>query len=173
MKKFISKLLLTLVIPCLLAGCANSAQTSSPDNSEASSSQSVAAETTDDYVLKIAYNNSLCEAPIQMGVEKNFFEEEGLKFEMVKIDAAHMPEAIGSGQIEAGFGLLGKYLQPIDNGLDIKVTAGIHTGCTKVLVPNDSDIKSVADLKAKKSEQQVLVPLPLRSSQSVLSTMQG
>lgn len=103
-----------------------------------------------DYVLKIAYNNSLCEAPIQMGVEKGFFEAEGLKFEMVKVDAAHMPEAIGSGQIDAGFGLLGKYLQPIDNGLDIKITAGIHTGCIKILVPQDSDIKSVADLKGKK-----------------------
>lgn len=104
----------------------------------------------DDLVLKIAYNNSLCEAPIQMGAEKGFFEAEGLKFEMVKADAAHMPEAIGSGQVDAGFGLLGKYLQPIDNGLDIKITAGIHTGCTKLLVPESSDIKSVADLKGKK-----------------------
>lgn len=103
-----------------------------------------------DYVLKIAYNNSLCEAPIQMGVDKGFFEAEGIKYEMVKVDAAHMPEAIGSGKVDAGFGLLGKYLQPIDNGLDIKITAGIHTGCVKVLVPQDSDIKTVADLKGKK-----------------------
>lgn len=111
---------------------------------------SVANSKDDDFVLKIAYNNSLCEAPIQMGVEKGFFEAEGLKFEMVKADAAHMPEAIGSGQVDAGFGLLGKYLQPIDNGLDIKITAGIHTGCTKLLVPENSDINSVVDLKGKR-----------------------
>lgn len=104
----------------------------------------------DDFVLKVAYNNSLCEAPIQMGVELGYFEAEGLNVEMVKVDAAQMPEAIGSGQVDAGFGLLGKYLQPIDNGLDIKITAGIHTGCVKVLVPADSDIKTVADLKGKK-----------------------
>lgn len=61
-----------------------------------------------------------------------------------------MPEAIGSGQVDAGFGLLGKYLQPMDNGLDIKITSGIHTGCTKVLVPADSDIKTVEDLKGKR-----------------------
>lgn len=131
----------------LLTGCAGgAAQTSEGEGAAADTS---AAE-SDDYVLKIAYNNSLCEAPIQMGVEKGFFEQEGIKFEMVKVDAAHMPEAIGSGQIDAGFGLLGKYLQPVDNGLDIKITAGIHTGCIKVLVPQDSDIKSVADLKGKK-----------------------
>ncbi len=131
----------------LLTGCAGgAAQTSEGEGATADTS----ATESDDYVLKIAYNNSLCEAPIQMGVEKGFFEQEGIKFEMVKVDAAHMPEAIGSGQIDAGFGLLGKYLQPVDNGLDIKITAGIHTGCIKVLVPQDSDIKSVADLKGKK-----------------------
>lgn len=135
----------------LLTGCAGgAAQTSEGEGATADAGTDTSADEADDYVLKIAYNNSLCEAPIQMGVEKGFFEQEGIKFEMVKVDAAHMPEAIGSGQIDAGFGLLGKYLQPVDNGLDIKITAGIHTGCVKVLVPQDSDIKSVADLKGKK-----------------------
>lgn len=133
-KSFLFTVLLSAAL--LLTGCGG-AETGTADRS-------------DDFVLKIAYNNSLCEAPIQMGVEKGFFEAEGLKFEMVKADAAHMPEAIGSGQVDAGFGLLGKYLQPIDNGLDIKITAGIHTGCTKLLVPKNSDIKSVTDLKGKK-----------------------
>lgn len=138
MKKTVTKLsALLLSALLLLTGCGEN-------------TKSAVGENDDDFVLKIAYNNSLCEAPIQMGVEKGFFEAEGLKFEMVKADAAHMAEAIGSGQVDAGFGLLGKYLQPIDNGLDIKVTAGIHTGCTKLLVPQNSDIKSVADLKGKK-----------------------
>lgn len=138
MKKTVTKLSALLMSALLLlTGCGEN-------------TKSAVGENDDDFVLKIAYNNSLCEAPIQMGVEKGFFEAEGLKFEMVKADAAHMAEAIGSGQVDAGFGLLGKYLQPIDNGLDIKITAGIHTGCTKLLVPQNSDIKSVADLKGKK-----------------------
>lgn len=138
MKKTVTKLsALLLSALLLLTGCGEN-------------TKSAVGKNDDDFVLKIAYNNSLCEAPIQMGVEKGFFEAEGLKFEMVKADAAHMSEAIGSGQVDAGFGLLGKYLQPIDNGLDIKITAGIHTGCTKLLVPKNSDIKSVSDLKGKK-----------------------
>lgn len=138
MKKTVTKLsALLLSALLLLTGCGENTKSAVEKND-------------DDFVLKIAYNNSLCEAPIQMGVEKGFFEAEGLKFEMVKADAAHMSEAIGSGQVDAGFGLLGKYLQPIDNGLDIKITAGIHTGCTKLLVPKNSDIKSVSDLKGKK-----------------------
>lgn len=138
-KKFLKSILVVTTSLTLLTvtGCSQSSNNgdSSSDNGE--------------FELKIAYNNSLCEAPIQMGVELGFFEDEGLNVKMIKVDAAHMPEAIGSGQIDAGFGLLGKYLQPIDNGLDIKVTAGIHTGCIKVLVPEDSDIKTVEDLKGK------------------------
>ena len=46
--------------------------------------------------------------------------------------------------------LIGKLLQPIENGLPIKFTTGLHTGCTKLLVPGGSNIKSIADLKGKK-----------------------
>ena len=38
----------------------------------------------------------------------------------------------------------------IDNGLEIKFTAGLHTGCTKYYVKEGSGIESVADLKGKK-----------------------
>ncbi len=148
LKKLASLCLSAVLVLGVLSGCTKEADVNQGSNAGTASDTGNAGN--EDYTLKIAYNNSLCEAPIQMGVEKGFFEAEGLKFEMVKVDAAHMPEAIGSGQIDAGFGLLGKYLQPIDNGLDIKITAGIHTGCIKVLVPQNSPIKTVSDLKGKK-----------------------
>ena len=57
---------------------------------------------------------------------------------------------------------IGKLLQPIENGLPIKFTTGLHTGCTKLLVPGDSDIKSIADLKGKRSACRVWpTPQPL------------
>lgn len=142
--KKIFKVVLTAVTSVALimvTGCSS--------NDTSTNNDSNTSNANDDFVLKVALNNSLCEAPIHMGVELGYFEDEGLNVELVKVDAAQMPEAIGSGQVDAGFGLLGKYLQPIDNGLDIKITAGIHTGCIKVLVPQDSDIHSVKDLKGK------------------------
>jgi NitT/TauT family transport system substrate-binding protein len=149
LKKFLRGFLAVATSVALVAvtgcGSGSSSDTSTSDSTDSSSTST----TDDDFVLKVALNNSLCEAPIQMGVELGFFEAEGLNVELVKVDAAQMPEAIGSGQVDAGFGLLGKYLQPIDNGLDIKITAGIHTGCIKVLVPEDSDIQTVEDLKGK------------------------
>jgi len=85
-----------------------------------------------------------------IAIENGYFEEENLDIEQVTVDAAHVSEAIGADQVDVGMGLIGKLLQPIENGLPIKFTTGLHTGCTKLLVPGDSDIKSIADLKGKK-----------------------
>ena len=41
-------------------------------------------------------------------------------------------------------------LKPIENGTDIKITGGIHTGCLRLQVAAKSDIKSVKDLKGKR-----------------------
>ena len=100
--------------------------------------------------LRLVYSPSLCAAPMYIAIENGYFADEGLDIEQVTVDAAHVSEAIGADQVDVGMGLIGKLLQPLENGLPIKFTTGIHTGCIKLLVPGDSDIKSVADLKGKK-----------------------
>lgn len=105
---------------------------------------------TEDYVLKIGYGGTLCEAPVHMAVEKGFFEEEGLKVELIKLAPGTTFEAVTAGKIEAGFGLLASLVQPLSNGLPIKITTGLHTGCDKVLVPESSGINSLTDLRGKR-----------------------
>ncbi len=100
--------------------------------------------------LRLIYSPSLCAAPMYIAIENGYFEDEGLDVEQVTVDAAHVSEAIGADQVDVGMGLIGKLLQPLENGLPIKFTTGLHTGCTKLLVPGDSDIKSITDLKGKK-----------------------
>lgn len=102
------------------------------------------------YHLKIAYSPSLCQVPLHVAIELGFLEEEGIIGEPVQVDAAHVQEAVGAGQVEAGFGLIGKFLQPLENGLPISFTAGIHTGCIKIFALPSSEIKTVKDLKGKK-----------------------
>jgi len=104
----------------------------------------------EDYVLKIGYSGSLCEAPVHMAVEKGFFEAEGLKVEIIKLAPGTAFEAVTAGKTEAGFALLASLIQPLSNGLPIKITTGLHTGCDKLLVPKDSNIKTLADLKGKR-----------------------
>lgn len=115
----------------------------SSSNSDASASDSGVTH------LRFAYHGNLCGAPIYMAIENGYFADENIELEQVTVDAAHVGEAIGADQVDVGMELLGKMLQPIENGLPIKFTTGVHTGCQKLLVPGDSDIKTVADLKGK------------------------
>jgi NitT/TauT family transport system substrate-binding protein len=103
-----------------------------------------------DKVLKIGYSGSLCEAPLHIAQEKGFFEKEGLKVELIKLAPGAQFEAVTAGQIDASFGLLASLIQPLSNGLPIKITSGLHTGCDKLLVPADSSIHTAADFKGKR-----------------------
>ena len=121
----------------------------SSSNSDASAAADSASDSGVTH-LRFAYHGNLCGAPIYTAIENGYFADENIDLEQETVDAAHVGEAIGADQVDVGMELLGKMLQPIENGLPIKFTTGIHTGCTKLLVPGDSDIKSVADLKGKK-----------------------
>lgn len=127
----------------------SSGESSADTASSASSENADSTESSEKTTLRLAYHGSLCGAPLYIGIEKGFFEEEGIEIEQVNIDAAHVSEAIGADQVDVGMGLIGKFLQPLENGLPIKFTTGIHTGCIKLLVPADSDIKTITDLKGK------------------------
>ena len=104
----------------------------------------------EDLVLKIGYMGSLCEAPLHMALEKGFFAEEGLQVDLIRLAPGTAFEAITAGTVDAGFGLLASLMQPLSNGLPIKITTGLHTGCDKVLVPKDAGIKTLADLRGKR-----------------------
>lgn len=106
--------------------------------------------TSSDYTVKIGYAKGLCHAPIHIAYENGYFDEQGINVEIIPVGSATMADALASGQIDAGFGLVGKFVQPLENGLNMKITSGIHTGCMKLVVPQDSEIQSVADLKGKK-----------------------
>ena len=107
----------------------------------------------------IALNRSYFEAGCDV-VNTNTFGANALKYpdnlrEIVEAAVSHAKTARSLAGREEAFvaldiGPTGKLLQPIENGLPIKFTTGLHTGCTKLLVPGDSDIKSIADLKGKK-----------------------
>jgi NitT/TauT family transport system substrate-binding protein len=106
----------------------------------------------DDFVLTIGLpvEGGLCEAPFYIAIEKGFYDEEGLRYKEFKMDPGTAMNHLTSGNIDVTNNLLATLIQPIANGLDVKIPLAIHTGCVKVLVKPDSPIKNPIDLKGKK-----------------------
>ncbi|MDR1872791.1 MAG: ABC transporter substrate-binding protein [Deltaproteobacteria bacterium] len=119
--------------------------------------------------IKVGINGNLCEGPTHIALEKGFFKEEGLDAELIRLAQGTNFEAITAGTIDASFGLLATLIQPLSNGLPIKITTGLHTGCDKLLVKPDSGIKTLADLKGKKIGVPSLTSSPIMFSRRGLA----
>jgi NitT/TauT family transport system substrate-binding protein len=118
----------------LLAGCSKK-----NSNSSASSNK-----------IRVGYIGLTCEAPIFTAVEKGFFKEEGLEASLVKCEWANYKDVLALGGFDITHHLVMYFLKPIEQGLDVKFTAGIHRGCLRVQAGVNSSIHSVKDLRGKR-----------------------
>jgi NitT/TauT family transport system substrate-binding protein len=100
--------------------------------------------------VKVCYIALTCEPPIYVAYENGFFREEGLDVELIKSDWDSMRDGLGLGRFDATHHLIMYLLNPIEKGLDVKLTGGIHSGCLRVQAGAKTDIKTVADLKGKR-----------------------
>jgi NitT/TauT family transport system substrate-binding protein len=110
-----------------------------------------ATQAEDDYVFKIGLPLlSLCDVPVRIAIEKGYYEEEGLKWEVVQVGDGEAMNLLTNGNVDGLNTLMISLIQPLTNGLPVQIPLALHTGCIKALVPGDSPIKTAADLKGKK-----------------------
>lgn len=100
--------------------------------------------------IRVGYIGITCEAPIFMAIEKGFFKEEGLEVELVKCEWSKYKDVLALGGYDITHHLIMYFLKPIEQGLDVKFTGGIHTGCLRVQAPANGNIRTVADLRGKR-----------------------
>ena len=100
--------------------------------------------------IRVGYIGLTCEAPIFMALEKGFFKEEGLEPEMVKCEWANYKDVLALGGFDITHHLIMYFLKPVEQGLDVKFTAGIHRGCLRVQAPINGKIQNVQDLRGKR-----------------------
>ena len=96
-----------------------------------------------------ALGGGACGAPSYIAYELGFFKEEGLDVELVSGTLDDLKAGLASGAFTVANGDF-QFFPSIQQGLDLKVIGGLHKGCIKIVVPPDSDIKSVADLAGKR-----------------------
>jgi len=109
-----------------------------------------ASPSQDSAKIKICYLGLTCEPAIFVAHEKGFFRDEGLDVELVKTDWATMRDGLADGRFQASYSFIMYLMKPIEMGLDLKLTGGIHTGCLRIQAGARTDIKTVQDLKGKR-----------------------
>src|SRR5881394_2063743 len=117
----------------VLAGCRKNAATGEASNR-----------------IRVGYIGLTCEAPIFTAVEKGFFKEEGLEVSLVKCEWANYKDVLALGGFDITHHLVMYFLKPIEQGLDVKFTAGIHKGCLRVQASTKGNIRTVQDLRGKR-----------------------
>src|SRR5436190_13082676 len=100
--------------------------------------------------IRVGYVGLTCEVPIFSAVEKGFFKEEGLEVELVKCDWKNYKDVLALGGYDITHHLVMYFLKPIEQGLDVKFTGGIHRGCLRVQAAVNSEIAKIQDLRGKR-----------------------
>ena len=74
---------------------------------------------------------SPCPSPATQGI----FDRHNLDVELINFGGStdQLLEAIATGKADAGVGMALRWLKPLEQGFDVKITAGTHGGCMRLL----------------------------------------
>ena len=95
--------------------------------------------------LKLSWNaGAVCLAPVPIAIEYGFFQKHNLDVELVNYSGStdQLLEAIATGKSDAGLGMALRWLKPLEQGFDVKIAAGTHGGCMRVLTRTSSGVDS-------------------------------
>jgi len=103
--------------------------------------------------VKLAWNaNAICLAPALLAKEHGIYEKFGLDVELVNFAGStdQLLEAISTGKADAGVGMILRWIKPLEQGFDVRLIAGTHGGCIRVLGSRRHGITdNVESLKGK------------------------
>lgn len=102
--------------------------------------------------VRFASNASaICLAPVFVAKDHGIFEKYGLDVEIVNFGASTeaLLEAIATGKAEGGVGMALRWLKALEQGFDVKVTAGTHGGCSRLVTTAETGITELSQLRGK------------------------
>ena len=99
--------------------------------------------------IKLAWNaNAACTVAAAVAKERGIFAKHNLDVEFFNFGGTtdQLLEAIATGKADAGLGLALRWLKPLEQGFDVRITTGVHGGCIRLL-----GSKNICPLKADPS----------------------
>jgi len=102
--------------------------------------------------VKLAWNaNAACTVAAPIAKERGIFASHNLDVEFVNFGGTtdQLLEAIATGKADAGLGLALRWLKPLEQGFDVRITTGVHGGCIRLLGSKAANIDSLQSLHGK------------------------
>ena len=134
-----------------LAGCSRTTTSTSTSTTPESATKTTAASAPAGLQkVKVGTIGLTCEAPIYSAYENGYFKDEGIEVEFVRCEWKAYKDTLALGGFDITHHLIMMLLKPIEQGLDAKIMAGVHTGCLRVQAATNGPIAKVEDLKGKR-----------------------
>jgi len=102
--------------------------------------------------IKLAWNaNAACTVAAAVAKERGIFAKHNLDVEFFNFGGTtdQLLEAIATGKADAGLGLALRWLKPLEQGFDVRITTGVHGGCIRLLGSKVANIDSLESLRGK------------------------
>ena len=102
--------------------------------------------------LKLTWNaTAVCTVGVPVAQTKGYFTKRNLDVELINFGGStdQLLEAIASGKADAGVGMALRWLKPLEQGFDVRITTALHGGCMRLLAAPGSGITKLDDLKGK------------------------
>ncbi|CAM5769216.1 ABC transporter substrate-binding protein [Labrys miyagiensis] len=102
--------------------------------------------------IRLAWTEvAACHSPLGFGVAKGIYTKHNLDVELFYQGSSGQTliQALATNKADAGAGLIGDWLKPLEQGFDVKLFVGSHGGCQRLLASKASGITDIAGVKGK------------------------
>jgi len=135
-----------LVVPLALAAPGALAQPAAPGLATPALTRSLTR------VTFIWTPTSPCLVVVGLGQRQGIFAKHGLEVETINVggDTSAILEAIALGKADATSNNILRFIKPLEAGFDVKLTAGVHAGCSYLIASRAAGIATIADMRGKR-----------------------
>jgi NitT/TauT family transport system substrate-binding protein len=102
--------------------------------------------------IRFAYNGTgICTAAVPVAQHRGYFTKHNLEVEFVKLAGStdQMLQALATDKADVGASMLLNWLKPLEQGIDVKLTTGLHGGCTRLFAGTNSGFTDITKLKGQ------------------------